>query len=71
MNPRAYTFFLDKTIVQPIKRVLIDVWSRIAYHDAQLLRQNRQRQTLNAYLYAAMDEREQQNEFTYPHYAHR
>ena len=71
MNPRAYIFYLDRTIVQPIKHVLIDLWSRIAFHDAQTLRQQRQIRILRLYSYAVTDQREHQYAFFYPHYVKR
>ena len=63
-NPRAHKFYLDKTTVQPIKRVLNDLWSRISFHDAQLPRQRHELNTLQIYLYAVMDYRSHQNKFS-------
>ena len=71
MNPRAYIFYLDRTIVQPIKHVLIDLWSRIAFHDAQILRQQRQFRILRLYSYAVTDQRAHQYAFSYLHYVKR
>ena len=65
-NPRAHKFYLDKTTVQPIKRVLNDLWSRISFHDAQLLRQRNELNTLRTYSYAVMDYGPHQYEVSYP-----